>query len=454
MPLRERVAELQLSSTANCDGAAVVEFGVALTDFHSYMPMHQYVFVPSGEMWPAASVNARIAPVFDEQVKPIKASEWLDRNRPVEQMTWFPGEPALIENRLISNGGWIDRSGLRTFNLYRPPAITHGDPDAAGPWIEHVRKVYPDDADHILRWLAQRVQRPQEKINHALVLGGAQGIGKDTILEPVKYAVGPWNINEVSPIQLLGRFNGFVKSVILRVSEARDLGDVDRYAFYDHTKVYTAAPPDVLRCDEKNLREYAVPNVCGVIITTNHKSDGIYLPADDRRHFVAWSELRREDFPDGYWIDLYGWYEQGGHGHVAAYLATRDISKFDAKAPPPKTPAFYAIVDANRAPEDAELADILEACGKPPALILDSLVQMAGTINRESFRDWLTDRKNRRNIPYRLETAGYVPVRNDDADDGLWKLLGKRQVVYALKTLSLHDRIAAVAVLRVRERSQ
>ena len=35
---------------------------------------------------------------------------------------------------------------------------------------------------------------------------------------------------------LLGRFNGFVKSVILRVSEARDLGDVNRYAFYDHMK--------------------------------------------------------------------------------------------------------------------------------------------------------------------------------------------------------------------------
>ena len=69
---------------------------------------------------------------------------------------------------------------------------------------------------------AHRVQRPQEKINHALVLGGAQGIGKDTLLEPVKYAVGSWNFREVSPQQAMGRFNGFLKAVILRVSEARD----------------------------------------------------------------------------------------------------------------------------------------------------------------------------------------------------------------------------------------
>jgi hypothetical protein len=40
---------------------------------------------------------------------------------------------------------------------------------------------------------------------------------------------------------MLGRFNGDLKSVILRISEARDLGDVNRFAFYDHMKAYTAA---------------------------------------------------------------------------------------------------------------------------------------------------------------------------------------------------------------------
>jgi Family of unknown function (DUF5906) len=107
-------------------------------------------------------------------------------------------------------------------------------------------------------WLAHRVQRPEEKVNHALVLGGNQGVGKDTLLEPVKRAVGPWNFSEVWPIQALGRFNGLLRSVVLRVNEARDLGDVDRFKFYDHMKQFTAAPPDVLRIDEKNLREYYI----------------------------------------------------------------------------------------------------------------------------------------------------------------------------------------------------
>ncbi|PNE10160.1 MAG: hypothetical protein CR217_15900 [Beijerinckiaceae bacterium] len=105
---------------------------------------------------------------------------------------------------------------------------------------------------------------------------------------------------------MLGRFNGFLKSVILRVNEARDLGDVNRFQFYDHMKSYTAAPPDVLRVDEKFLREHYVFNCCGVIITSNHKADGIYLSADDRRHFVAWSDLVKEDFAEGYWNNLLG----------------------------------------------------------------------------------------------------------------------------------------------------
>jgi hypothetical protein len=117
------------------------------------------------------------------------------------------------------------------------------------------------------------------------------------------------------------------------------------------SKTYTAAPPDVLRVDEKHVREYAVFNVCGVIITTNHKTDGIYLPADDRRHFVAWSPCSREDFNAGYWCRLHGWYADGGTGHVAAYLAELPLDDFDAKAPPSKTPAFWDIVAANQAPE-------------------------------------------------------------------------------------------------------
>ena len=166
------------------------------------------------------------------QVVKIPASQWLDQHQPVEQMTSVPGLPTLIKNKLVSDGGWIDKPKVTCFNLYRPPTIKPGNAAEAGRWVDHVIRYNTADAEHIISWCAYRVQRPHVKINHALVLGSEDhGIGKDTALEPVKYAVGPWNFMEVSPQQLIGRFNGFLKSVILRVNEARDLGETNRYQF-------------------------------------------------------------------------------------------------------------------------------------------------------------------------------------------------------------------------------
>jgi hypothetical protein len=431
--------------------------GVTIDDFVAYMPAHVYIFTPCREPWTQASVNARLppVPVLDKHGCPkrvkgklvtISASKWLDQNRPVEQMTWCPGFPMLIKDRLVVDGCWIERKDVTCFNHYRPSRIRAGDASKADPWLEHVRKIYPDDADHAITWLAHRVQRPREKINHALVLGGLQGIGKDTLLEPVKQAVGPWNFRDVIPANLLGRFNSFCKAVILRVNEARDLGGaerVNRFSFYDHTKVYTAAPPDVLRVDEKHLREYYVFNVLGFLITTNYKTDGIYLPPDDRRHYVAWSNFTKEDFTPAYWNELWGWYYAGGFEHVAAYLNELDISGFDPKAPPPKTPAFYDIVNASTPPEDAELADVTDALGSPNALYLKLLIAAATGETAE----WLMNRKNRRAIPHRLERCGYVSVRNPDAKDGLWKLKGERQVIYAKASLPPAEAIKAARKL-------
>jgi hypothetical protein len=416
--------------------------GVTVDDFVAYMPHHSYIYIPTREMWPVSSVNARCtSPIPD-----LSAAAWLDRNKPVEQMTWSPGEPMLIADRLVSNGGWIVRSGVTTFNLYRPPLPMTGDRRQAGKWIAHIDKLYGTEAaHHIIDYCAFKVQYPHRKINHAVLLGGEQGIGKDTICEPMKYAVGPWNFEEISPKVICGRFNGYVKSVILRVSEARDLGDVNRFELYEHLKTLTASPPDVLRVDEKHLREYAAFNVCGVIITTNYKTNGIYLPAEDRRHYVAWSDLRKEDFTQAYWDEIWDWYEnQGGFGHVVAYLQQLDIADFNPKAPPPKTEAFWAIVDANRSPDDAGLADALDLLGRPSVVTIDTVWKVADP----EVAVWLRDRKNRRAIPYHLENCGYTPVRNEAAkSDGHWKINGKRQAVYGRSDLSLSEQIAAAKKL-------
>ena len=135
---------------------------ICMEDFAAYMPQHTYIFKPTRETWPASSVNARVPPVRVGQ-KSIPAATWLDANAPVEQMTWAPGEPMEIKNKLVSDGGWIKRVGVTCFNLYRPPIIEGGNPAKAGRWLDHIKRAYPVDADHVVEWLAHRVQRPHEK---------------------------------------------------------------------------------------------------------------------------------------------------------------------------------------------------------------------------------------------------------------------------------------------------
>ena len=372
----------------------------------------------------------------------LRATTWLTRNRHVEQMTWQPGALQVIEDKLMTEDGWTPHPGARVFNLYLPPPVMSGDAALATPWIELLSQLYPGEVEELINWMAHRVQKPDEKVNHAIVLGGAQGIGKDTLLHGLKRAVGPWNFTEVSPKQMLGRFNGFVKSVVLRVSEARDLGDVGRFDFYDHTKTLTAAPPDALRVDEKNLREYSVPNLCGVIVTTNHR-DGLYLPPGDRRHFVCWSKAEMSDFSDDYWPGIWNWYETGGEGHVAAMLMARDLSGFDPKAPPRHTQAFRAMVDTGRAPEDSEMADALEALGWPAAITFDRIAAVA----TGELCLWLGDPRKSWQVRRRMEAAGYESVPNPDAKDGRWKIGTKKTSVYAIARESISEQIKAIRTL-------
>jgi hypothetical protein len=201
-----------------------------VSDFIAFSPDHTYVHRATGETWTSTAVNARVMPVkIGGDKEDLAANVWLDRNDAVEQRTWAPGEPQVIENNLVAEGGFFAKQGARVFNVYKPPYVIGATSRQIGFWRDRLYALWPDEADHVERWLAHRARRPGEKINHALVLGGKQGIGKDALLAPLKIAVGPWNFAEISPQAVLGNFNEFAQSVVLRISEGKDLGDIDRF---------------------------------------------------------------------------------------------------------------------------------------------------------------------------------------------------------------------------------
>jgi hypothetical protein len=418
----------------------------SLAEFWAHLPGGDFLHVPTGALWPAKSLDHSIRPWPADPGNPeqrMKPSAWLSRFRAIHQRTWHPGRAQIVENELVGDGGWYPHHGGRVFNTYRPPHRRAGEPGRAQPWLQHLQTLYPQDWEHILQYLAHRIQYPGEKINHALVLGGPTRIGKDTLLEPVKAGVGHWNWAETSQAEILGsQFNPYAKSVVLRISEARDHGP-DRFKFYEATKTLIAAPPDVLVVNEKHARPYAVPNVCSVIFTTNNRSDGLYLPLDDARHFVAWSHVDNRAFADGYFAELHSWLHSGGTWDVVGLLERVDLRLFMPKAIPPKTDAFWTMAQGGSAPEDADLATALDLMKRPCVVTIQGLANRALAEGLTDLCEELRGR-NRRALPHRLARCGYGVVRNPDAADGLWRVDGRRCAVYGREEVA-RDELAAAA---------
>jgi hypothetical protein len=245
-------------------------------------------------------------------------------------------------------------------------------------------------------------------------------------------------------MHLLGDFNPYTKSIILRINEAHDLGDMTRFSFYEKIKGYITTPPETLAVNEKYVRLQYVFNCVGIVITTNYKTDGIFLPREDRRHYVAWTRFTEADFEPGYWDRLWAYFEAGGFAHVAAYLMQLDLSDFNPKTPPPKTAAFWDIVLANAAPEDAELADVLDVLQRPDVVTRSLLISAA----KGALQEWLTDRRHHRTLSHRIEKCRYVAINNPNAkSDGLWFVNGARQIIYGRIDLTEMEQQAAAQKL-------
>jgi hypothetical protein len=452
---------------------------LVLDDFYAVAPEHKCLHRPTRKLWPNAAVDARVAwvPRLDACGQPKRHKKTgevlldppslaLARTRSVEGLAWLPGADEIIRDKVALDGDWVPKPGATIYNVYVPPHDLPGDAAQAGRWTEHVRKLFPDEAEHLLGWMAHRIQHPGIKPNFGLLLIGPPGIGKDTILAPLRAGVGAWNFKDVSLNQITTPYNDYLCAVVLRINEARDAGDrgkgrIDRYALHDHLKPMLAAPPETHRINRKYMQEYAAANVVGVIITTNHP-EALYLPEDDRRMLVASSPCLAGGFTPEFFDGFYRWYgEGGGIGHVVAFLRQYDLSKFNAYAAPPKTEGFRNIVAADYDEETGELLGAIDALGReardkaararnetvdqdapfelPEALTLGDLASKAPSA------EWMLDRKQSRAIPYRMRRCGYERVLNPDAkrNHGQWFINGKCVAIYARADLAPPERLAA-----------
>ncbi len=411
---------------------------VPAENFIYYAPGNSFVYRPTATFWVAEAVNAAASPI-NENGKIHKPADWLRMNMLATSMTKDPGlEGDFIKGIDYRDGMAIERTGAAVFNSYFGPTIEPGDAKLATPFLEHVRRVFnkPGDADQFLNFMAHRVQFPEVKPRFALLIAGDQGVGKDTAVEFCCAAIGSWNVANIEPTALDTSFNEYAAAVLVRVSEAANLHDMNKWAFNERMKVLIAGTPDTMTINPKYGHKYSVRMHCGVIVTTNHMLGGIYIPQDDRRYDVIDSASKEEmglgdpEKSKEYFSWLWDWFvEGGGDRHVAALLLERDLSGFSAANGQRKTEAHASVVRANLT-SDHWLIDALDELGEPDAVKLSAIVDII--INNGG----LTAKEIHSKVQPAMARCGYYPKSNPERKDGRWNIDGKYTTVYGKRDLN------------------
>jgi hypothetical protein len=261
----------------------------------------------------------------------LEASNWYDENR--EAMKGY----ALKGMTYAAGDEWkVQRDGLVYGNVWRdarPEIKSPGDPQL---WIDHCRRLVPDERElnHIWDVMAVKLQQPRTKINHAVLHGGNGGIGKDTMWYPFLWAIGGDHMKNVKVIdgdKITSDFGYHYQTEVMVLNELKEPEARERRALANRLKPVIAAPPEMLTVNRKGLHPYEMPNRIFLLAFTN-ESMPITLDSDDRRWFCVWSDAPKMTSDETQRI--WGWYKNGGFEAVAGWLQARDVSAFNPKAIP------------------------------------------------------------------------------------------------------------------------
>lgn len=284
----------------------------------------------------------------------IEASVSFDENRQAKGAKALAGITYAAGASIL-----VARDGLAYGNRWRDarPTPKAGD---VGPWLTHVERMIPEpfEREHLLNALAHKVQFPNHKINHAVLMGGNHGSGKDTLFAPFFWAIGgnaKANCSLVKNEDLNSQWGYALECEVMEIAELRQAEAKDRRALENTLKPIIAAPPELLMVNRKGMHPYMALNRVFVVAFSNERV-AISLPSEDRRWFVLWCEAAK--LPEAQAVSLWNWYQhRGGFEAVAHYLHTRDVSAWNPTAPPPMTEAKAIMVEHGMSTAESFLVD-------------------------------------------------------------------------------------------------
>jgi len=230
-------------------------------------------------------------------------------------------------------------------------------------WLDHCRNLIPDptELEHLFDIMACKLQNPQIKINHAVLHGGDEGCGKDTMWAPFIWAVCGSHLKNrgiMDNNSINSQWGYQLESEILLINELKEPDAAARRQLANQLKPIIAAPPEMLPINRKGLHPYQMANRVFVLAFSNDPVP-ISLASQDRRWFCVWSSLPRMDAREA--KQMWDWYRNGGFELIAAWLLARDVSQFNPSAAPAMTEFKANLVEHGMSMAESFLVEMLRA---------------------------------------------------------------------------------------------
>jgi hypothetical protein len=355
----EIIAEVERKEVGRVEKAGWFDRFAYVTEDDAYFDLQEREEISRG------SFNALFRHIDCKSIHNIKrrveASVSFDENRQTK------GAPALTgitfaagEGVLVARGGRV--FGNRWRNL-RPP-VQAGN---VKPWLDHCARLVPnnEEREHIFNVMAYKLQHPNAKINHAILHGGHQGSGKDSMWAPFFWGIrgdSKDNVKLMSAQQLNSQFQYQLETEVLVLNELREPDAKERRALANALKPIIAAPPDLISINRKGLKPYEMLNRIFVMAFSNDQVS-ITLDSDDRRWFCVWSTAAKMTEEES--ARLWAWYNRGGLSASAAWLYARDVSAFNPSATPMLTDYKRSMIEQGMSGAESFLYDqLLERKGE------------------------------------------------------------------------------------------
>jgi hypothetical protein len=285
----------------------------------------------------------------------VEASVFFDENR--QSM----GAKALVGITYAAGDSvLVTRDGDVYGNRWRDarPVCTPGN---IAPWLTHCENLIPDaeSRNHIFDVMAFKLQNPRIKVNHAILLGGTDGCGKDTVFAPFIHAVcgnGLKNRGLMDSDSATSQWGYQLESEIVIINELKEPDAGARRVLANKLKPIIAAPPEMLPINRKGLHPYMMCNRLLVLAFTNDYIP-ISLPTADRRWMCVWTHAPKMTPDDG--AKMWQWFNAGGFSAIGAWLHARNVAHFKAGAPPPMTEYKLSLVEHGMSASESHIVEML-----------------------------------------------------------------------------------------------